>query len=129
AKMIVKQFSGYTVLDTLHVNGELTLGENIADLGGITIAYHAFKLTEQGKGNEKIDGLTPDQRFFLAFARIWASNIRPEAAAQRIVVDPHSPSMYRVNGTLSNLPEFYSAFDIKENDAMHRADADRAKIW
>ncbi len=129
AKMIVKQFSNYTVLDTLHVNGELTLGENIADLGGITIAYAAFKLTQEGKSTDKIDGLTPDQRFFLAFARIWASNIRPEAAAQRIVVDPHSPSMYRVNGPLSNLPEFYSAFDVKENDAMHRADADRAKIW
>ncbi len=129
AKMIVKQFGNYTVLDTLHVNGELTLGENIADLGGITIAHAAFKLTEQGKSNDKIDGFTPDQRFFLGFARIWASNIRPEAAAQRIIVDPHSPSMYRVNGPLSNLPEFYSAFDVKETDAMHRADADRAKIW
>jgi putative endopeptidase len=129
AKMIVKQFSNYTVLDSLHVNGELTLGENIADLGGITIAYEAFKRTEEGKSNDKIDGYTPDQRFFLGFARIWANNIRPEAAAQRIVIDPHSPSQYRVNGPLSNLPEFYAAFGVKENDGMYRNDAERAKIW
>src|SRR6185369_14563860 len=108
AKMIVEQFNNYTVLDSLHVNGQLTLGENIADLGGITIAYEAFKRTEQGKGNEKIDGFTPDQRFFLGFARIWASSTRPEAAMQRLMIDPHSPNQYRVNGPLSNLPEFYS---------------------
>jgi putative endopeptidase len=127
--MVIDQFNGYTVLDTLHVNGQLTLGENLADLGGISIAYEAFKKTEQGKSDEKIGGFTPDQRFFLSFARIWASNIRPEAAAQRIVVDPHSPSQYRVNGPLSNLPEFYSAFDIKEGDYMYRATDGRAKVW
>jgi len=129
AKMIVNQFNNYTVLDSVHVNGQLTLGENIADLGGITIAFEAFKRTEQGKGNEKIDGFTPDQRFFLGFARIWAGSIRPEAAAQRIITDPHSPAIHRVNGPLSNLPEFYKAFGVKENDKMYRPDSDRAKIW
>lgn len=129
AKMIVDQFNNYKVLDSLHVNGELTLGENIADLGGITIAYAAFKRTEQGKSQDKIDGFTPDQRFFLGFARIWASSIRPEAAAQRLIIDSHSPSQFRVNGPLSNLPEFYSAFNVAENESMHRSDTLRAKIW
>lgn len=129
AHRIVEQFNGYTVLDTLHVNGELTLGENIADLGGVTIAYEAFKRTKQGRGNEKIDGLTPDQRFFVNFAAIWAGDIRPEAAAQRIITDPHSPALYRVNGTLSNIEPFYKAFNIKEGDKLYRPDSLRAKIW
>ncbi len=129
AQNIVDQFNAFTVLDTLHVNGELTLGENIADLGGVSIAFEAFKRTEQGKGDKKIDGLKPDQRFFLGFATIWAGDIRPEAAAQRIITDPHSPAMFRVNGPLSNLPEFYQAFSIKDGDSMYRADSLRAKIW
>ena len=129
AQLIVSQYNGYTVNDSLHVNGQLCLGENIADLGGITISYHAFKKTAQGKSDDKIDGLTPDQRFFFGFARIWAGNIRPKEAARRIIVDPHSPSMYRVNGPMSNLPEFYAAFDVKDGDAMWRADSIRAKIW
>lgn len=129
AQLIVDQYSNYIVNDSLHVNGRLCLGENIADIGGITIAYHAFKNTPQGKGNEKIDGLTPDQRFFFGFARIWAGDIRPKEAARRIIVDPHSPAMYRVNGSVSNLPEFYSAFDVKEGNAMYRPDNIRAKIW
>ena len=129
AQRIVEQFNGYVVLDSLHVNGELTLGENIADLGGISISYEAFKRTPQGKGNEKIDGLTPDQRFFMGFATIWAGSIRPEMAAQRLITDPHSPAKYRVNGPLSNLQEFYSAFGLKEGDALYRPDSTRAKIW
>lgn len=129
AKLIVDQFNGFTVLDTLHVNGELTLGENIADLGGISIAYEAFKRTEQGKSGKMIDGLTPDQRFFIGFATVWAGSIRPEAAAQRIITDPHSPAEFRVNGTLSNVAAFYSAFGVKEGDKLFRADSLRAKIW
>ncbi len=129
AQTIVDQYNGYTVLDSLHVNGKLTLGENIADLGGVSIAYEAFKRTKQGKGNTKIDGLTPEQRFFLGFAGIWAGDIRPEAAAQRIITDPHSPANYRVNGSLSNLPEFYKAFSVVEGDQMFRADSIRVKIW
>jgi len=129
AQLIVRQYDNYIVNDSLHVNGHLCLGENIADLGGITIAYHAFKKTKQGMSDEKIDGLTPDQRFFYGFARIWAGDIRPKEAARRIIVDPHSPAMYRVNGPMSNLPEFYAAFNVKEGEQMWRADSIRAKIW
>ena len=129
AHVIVEQFNGYKVLDTISVNGELTLGENIADLGGLTIAYEAFKKTKQGKGNEVIDGLTPDQRFYLGFATIWAGDLRPETQAQRIITDPHSPGLYRVNGPLSNLASFYEAFGVKEGDRMYRPDSERARIW
>jgi putative endopeptidase len=129
AKVIIDQFDKYTVLDSIHVKGLRTLGENIADLGGISIAYEAFKRTEEGKSSDKTDGFTPDQRFFLSFAHIWASSIRPEAAAQRIIIDSHSPAQYRVNGPLSNMPEFYTAFNVKENDAMYRKEEIRAKIW
>ena len=129
AQQIINQFDSYKVLDTMHVNGKLTLGENIADLGGVTISYAAFKKTKQGQGNEKIDGLTPDQRFFLGYATIWAGDVRPEAQAQRIITDPHSPGLFRVNGTVSNLPEFYNAFEIKDGDNMYRSDSVRAKIW
>ncbi len=129
AQMIIDQFDSYVVLDSLHVNGHLTLGENIADLGGITLAYDAFKLTKQGQGDKKIDGLTPDQRFFLGFATIWAGDIRPEAAAKRLVTDPHSPGLYRVNGPMSNLEQFYKAFNVTDKDKMYRADSLRAKIW
>lgn len=129
AEVIVEQFNGFTVLDTLHVNGHLTLGENIADLGGITIAFDAFKRTKQYQNKEIIDGMTPEQRFFLGFATIWAGDIRPEAAAQRIITDPHSPGNYRVNGPLSNLEEFYKAFNVTDKDNMYRPDSLRAKIW
>lgn len=128
-KLIVDQFNGFVVLDSLHVNGALTLGENIADLGGLSIAYEAFKRTEQGKSNKMIDGMTADQRFFLGFATIWAGNIRPEAAAQRLITDPHSPAEYRVNGTLSNMEEFYKAFGVTTSDMLYRPDSLRAKIW
>jgi putative endopeptidase len=129
AQRIVDQYSGYTVLDTLHVNGSLTLGENIADLGGVTISYDAFKRTAQGKSNDLIDGLTPDQRFFLSYATIWASDVRPEEKKKRIMTDPHSPAIYRVNGTLSNIHPFYNAFNLKEGDQLYRSDTTIAKIW
>jgi len=129
AQLIVNQYSNYIVNDSLHVNGKLCLGENIADLGGLTIAYYAFKKTPQGQSDETIDGFTPDQRFFYGFARIWAGAVRPQEAARRIVVDPHSPPMYRVNGSISNLPEFYAAFNVKEGDGLWRPDSLRAKIW
>ncbi|REK51120.1 MAG: M13 family peptidase [Bacteroidetes bacterium] len=129
AKLIVDQFNSYTVLDTLFVNGELTLGENIADLGGVAISFAAFKRTKQGKSNQQIDGLSPEQRFFMSYANIWAGDMRPEAVAQRIITDVHAPAKYRVNGPLSNLLEFYKAFDVKESDPMYRPDSLRAKIW
>ena len=129
ADEVVKQYDGYTVLDTVHVNGKLTLGENLADLGGLNIAYEAFKNTKQGKSDVKIDGFTPDQRFFLNWAQVWRSNSLPEAAAQRIVTDPHSPGMYRANGPLTNIDAFYKAFDIKPGDKMYKTPEMRTKIW
>lgn len=127
--VLVKQYNEYTVLDTVHVNGELTLGENIADLGGISIAYDAFKRTAQGKANEKIDGFTADQRFFFGWAQVWRQNITDENLMQRIVTDPHSPGKYRSNGPLSNMVEFYEAFGVKEGDKMWRPEAERLKVW
>ncbi|MBS1774371.1 MAG: M13 family metallopeptidase [Bacteroidetes bacterium] len=129
ADVVIKQFDGYTVLDTVHVNGHLTLGENLADLGGIAIAYEAFKKTKQGQSEEKIDGFTPDQRFFLSWAQVWRANTKPEEMALRIKTDPHSPSEWRCNSPLSNMPEFYKAFGIKEGDKMYKPEADRAKVW
>ncbi len=129
ADEVVQQYNGYTVLDTLHVNGKLTLGENLADLGGLSIAYEAFKNTKQGKSEVKIDGFTPDQRFFLNWSQVWRNNILPEAAAQRIVTDSHSPGMYRSNGPLTNMDAFYKAFDVKPGDKMYKAPELRTKIW
>ncbi len=130
AEVLVNQFNDYTVLDSLHVNGRLTEGENIADLGGVSIAFDAFEKTLQGKSRpEKIDGFTPEQRFFLAWAQMWRENDRPEALRQRIIVDPHSPNEYRCNGPLSDFPAFYEAFGCKPGDPMYRAEDVRAKIW
>jgi putative endopeptidase len=128
-KMVKEQYDGYTILDNKHVNGALTLGENIADLGGVTIAYDAFKLTKQGKGQEKIDGFTPEQRFFLSWAQVWRQNIRDEEAAQRLVTDPHSPGEHRCNGPLSNFAPFYAAYNVKEGNKMFKPEAQRAKVW
>jgi putative endopeptidase len=129
ADLVVKQYNAFTVNDTIHVNGELTLGENIADLGGLNMAYEAFKKTEEGKSDKKIDGFTPDQRFFLSWAQIWRANILPESAAQLIVVDPHSPGMYRCNGPVSNIDAWYKAFNVRPGDKMYKSENDRIKIW
>lgn len=129
ADEVVQQYNGYVILDTLHVNGKLTLGENLADLGGLSIAYEAFKNTTQGKGTEMIDGFTPDQRFFLNWAQVWRNNILPEAAAQRILTDNHSPGVYRANGPLTNMEAFYKAFDVKPGDKMYKAPEQRTRIW
>ena len=129
ADVIVKQYNQFTILDTMHINGELTLGENLADIGGISIAYDAFKLTEQGKGNETIDGLTPDQRFFLGFAQAWRLKERPETMRTNISIDVHSPEHYRVDGPLFNFDPFYKAFDISDKAKMYRKPEDRMLIW
>lgn len=129
ADEVVQQYNNYVVLDTLHVNGKLTLGENLADLGGLSIAYEAFKKTKQGQSNDMIDGFTPDQRFFLNWSQVWRNNILPEAAAQRIITDNHSPGMHRANGPLTNMDAFYKAFDIKPEDKMYKAPELRTKIW
>jgi putative endopeptidase len=126
---VAKQYSGFTVLDNLHVNGELTLGENLADIGGLAIAYDAFKMTKQGQDTVKIDGFTPDQRFFLGYAQVWRLKNREETLRSRITTDPHSPEMFRVNGPASNFDPFYAAFGVKEGDKMYIKPEDRAKIW
>jgi len=126
---VVKQYNAFTVFDSLHVNGELTLGENLADFGGLAIAYDAFKLTKQGQGNETIDGYTPDQRFFLGFAQVWRVKSSDANMRVRIATDPHSPEMYRINGPLMNFDPFYTAFDVKEGNKMYLNPADRARIW
>ena len=129
AAVVGKQFDAFSPLDSVHVNGNLTMGENLADLGGLTIAHQAFQKTAQSKGGKSIDGFTPEQRFFLGYAQIWRSNQRPEAMRQQIQTDPHSPGEYRTNGPLQNMPEFHAAFGCKDNDKMVRSVADRAKIW
>lgn len=123
------QYDNYTILNGKNVNGALTLGENIADLGGVTIAYEAFKKTKQAQSNEKIDGFTPDQRFFLSWAQVWRQNIRDEEAAQRLVTDPHSPGEHRCNGPLSNFQPFYDAFNVQPGQKMYKAPEARAKVW
>jgi len=129
ADKVVAQFFGYKVLDSLSVNGRLTLGENLADLGGLAIAYDAFKKTKQGQSKAKIDGFTPDQRFFLSWAQIWRENALPEFQAQQIMVDSHSPGMYRCNGPVSNLDAWYEAFGVKAGDKLYKPKEERIKVW
>jgi len=126
--LIVRQFDGYIAIDSLHVNGKLTLGENIGDLGGLSIAYTALQNALKGKPKTRIDGFTPEQRFFLAWAQIWRRNSTPEALRLQVRTDPHSPARFRTNGPLSNLKEFYDAFGCAEG-AMVRAMAERAVVW
>ncbi len=129
AQMVISQYNGFVVNDSLHVNGKLTLGENLADLGGLAIAYQAFKNTPEGKSDVKIDGFTPDQRFFLSWAQVWRGNILPQEAAQRILTDPHSPGMYRVNGVVPNMDAWYKAFNITPGDKMYKPENERIKVW
>ena len=128
-KMIVKQFNNYIAVDSLHINGELTQGENIADLGGTIMAYEAFKKTDQFKNNSIIAGLNPAQRFFLGYALAWMVNERPETVANQVKSNEHSPAKFRVNGPLSNMPEFYQAFGVKQGNALWVPDSLAVKIW
>jgi putative endopeptidase len=129
ANKVVNQYNNFTVLDTLHVNGKLTLGENLADLGGLNIAYEAFTKTPQFKAGKAIDGFTPTQRFFLSYAQIWRSNSLPETTAQLIVTDPHSPGMSRANGPVVNMDEWYSAFNVQPVDKMYVPQEQRIHVW
>jgi len=129
AQKVVDQYNAFTVNDSLHVNGQLTLGENLADLGGLNIAYEAFKKTEEGKSGKKIDGFTPDQRFFLSWAQVWRVNVLPETGAQLVLTDPHSPGMYRCNGPVQNIDAWYAAFNVQPGDKMYKAESERIKIW
>jgi len=131
ADKVVAQFNSYVIdVDSLHVNGKLTLGENIADLGGLKIAYAAMQKGMAGKPRPaKIDGFTPEQRFFLAWAQIWGQNITPQNQMVRINTDPHSPGRWRANGRVSHMPEFAQAFGCKPGDPTVRGDAVRATLW
>ena len=127
--VIRDQFDGYIAIDTLHVNGELTLGENIADLGGLTMSYYAYKLSLKGAKSKVIDGFTGEQRFFIAWAQGWKTLSRPEALKQMIATNPHSPGNFRANGPTSNMKEFYEAFGVKETNKMYRPADKRAEVW
>ena len=128
-KQLVEQYNQYEPLPGLKVNGELTLGENIGDLGGLTVALRAYKLSLAGKEAPVIDGFTGEQRFFLSWSQAWKIKMREEAARNQLMTDPHSPGQYRVIGIVSNIPEFYSAFGVKEGDKMYIAPEKRVKIW
>ena len=129
ADAVVAQYNAAVMLDTLHINGRLTLGENLADFGGIQMAYEAFKKTPQGKGNEKIDGFTPDQRFFLSWAQVWRGMALPETTANLLLTDPHSPSRYRALIPIQQMQEFYDAFGIRAGDPMWLPVEKRVHIW
>lgn len=129
AALMVKQFNAYEPLPGLHINGEASLGENIADFGGLLIGLDAFKKTEQYQKGEKIAGYTPLQRFFLGYALSWLSEEREDLLRQALLSDVHAPAKWRVNGPLSNMPAFYEAFDVKPGQAMWRPEAQRVKIW
>jgi putative endopeptidase len=128
-KMIVRQFDAFVAVDTLRVNGDMTQGENIADLGGIMMGYEAFRKTAQERRKESIAGLTPDQRFFLGYALAWMVHERPEVISNQVRSDVHAPAKFRVLGPLANMPEFFAAFRIGPGERMWRAEQDRVKIW
>ena len=128
-QQIIEQYDSFTVLDSVHLKGALTVGENTADNGGISIAYDAFKRTKQGQDTTKIGGFTPDQRFFLSVARIWRVKTRDEYLRNYVATDPHSPPIWRVNGPLMNFTPFYEAFDVKEGQKNFKTLEERIKIW
>ncbi len=126
-KVLVEQFNSYLVLDSIHADGTLSLGENIADLGGLNISFQAFKLANND--SKPINGFTPNQRFYLAYSHVWAQNIRDKEILRRTKEDPHSLGKLRVIGPLKNIPEFYEAFNVKPGQQMFLEEAQRAKIW
>lgn len=126
---LVQQYTAYKPFDDMNVNGKLTLGENIGDLGGMAVAYEAYKMTLDGNESPVIDGLTGDQRFFYGWAQIWRRLYREQELRKRLVTDSHSPSEYRCNGILSNMDAFYEAFDIPEDSPMYIAPDNRVRIW
>ena len=126
-KVLVEQFNSYVVLDSIHADGTLSLGENIADLGGLNISFQAFKLANND--SKPINGFTPNQRFYLAYSHVWAQNIRDKEILRRTKEDPHSLGKLRVIGPLKNIPEFYEAFNVKPGQQMFLEEAQRAKIW
>ena len=125
---IDKQYSDFVAIGEIRLNGKLTLGENTADNGGLRIAYMALEDALDGKSREKIDGYTPEQRFFLGFAQVWCESHTEAEERRRANVDPHSPGRYRVNGTVSNMPEFWKAYGCKEGQPMVRGE-NACRVW
>lgn len=126
---LIKQYSAYKPFEDMAINGELTLGENIGDLGGLSVALTAYKISLNGKAAPEIDGFTGEQRFFLGWSQIWRRKYREQELKRRLMVDPHSPSRYRVIGIVSNMDAFYEAFGIKPGDKMYIAPENRVRIW
>ena len=129
AKQLAKQFDGYEPVKGQHINGELTLGENIADLGGIIIAYKAWQISLDGKPSPVLDGKNGDERFFAGYAASWMTKVRDEALVTQLKSDPHAPAEYRVNGVVVNVPAFYKAYDLKPGDKLFKPEAERVSIW
>jgi predicted metalloendopeptidase len=128
-KMLVEQYNAFEPIKGYHVNGSLTLGENIADNSGLAIAYKAYKISLKGKKAPVINGLSGDQRFYMGWAQVWRTKMREQAQIVQVKVDPHSPGMFRANGTVKNQPGFYEAFGVKPGDKMYVAPKDRVTIW
>jgi endothelin-converting enzyme/putative endopeptidase len=126
---LIDQFASFQVFDDLNVNGELTQGENIGDLSGLTISYAAYKMSLNGEEAPVIDGLTGDERFFLGYGQVWKYKATEEAMRNRVQTDPHSPPEFRVNGQLPNMPEFYATFNVQEGDKLYLPPEERVKIW
>ncbi|MEZ6093040.1 MAG: M13 family metallopeptidase [Pirellulaceae bacterium] len=126
---LVDQYAGYTPMEGKNVNGNLTLGENIADLSGLSIAYKAYKISQEGKEPEKFLDWDGDQLFFIGWSRVWQRKYRDEELVRRLATDPHSPSHFRANGPVTNIDAFYTAFGVKEGDSLFKPEADRIRIW
>ena len=131
AKKLIDQYNAFEPPDApgQHVNGDLTIGENIGDLGGLTIAYKAYRIALGDAEAPVLDGLTGDQRFFTGWAQVWRGKYRPAELIRRLAVDPHSPFEYRCNGVVRNIPEFYKAFGVKEGDKLWLSPEKRVQIW
>ena len=129
ADKVVNQYNAFTVQDSIHLNGKLTLGENLADLGGLSIAYEAYTKTKEFKDAKMIDGFTPTQRFFLSWAQAWRANTLPETEAQLVLTDPHSPGMYRANAPLTNIDVWYNAFNVQPGDKLYKVPEERIHVW
>jgi predicted metalloendopeptidase len=129
ADVLVRQYSAFSPLPGANVNGEFTLGENIGDLSGLEVAYRAYQIALGGKAAPIMDGFTGDQRFFIGYAQAWPRQYREEELRRRLSIDPHSPSEYRANGVLRNMPAFHRAFDVKEGDQLYLPPDQVVRIW
>jgi putative endopeptidase len=126
---LVEQYNQFEVIDSVFVNGRFTLGENIGDLGGLSIALQAYKMSLDGEEAPEMDGFTAEQRVFIGYAQAWLSKARKEALRMQVTTDEHSPARFRVNGVVRNVPEFYTAFDVKPEDDLYLPPEERVKIW